>query len=45
MFRRLAALRCVNQIVVGAEVRIVFRDDLVEERDRFECACARLLRD
>ena len=42
---RLAAFVAVNQVVVRAEVVVVSRHDLLEERDALERVGARLLRD
>ena len=43
LLRRLAAFVGVNQIVMRAELQIVFRDDFFEQCDRFERVRTRLL--
>ena len=43
LLRHLAAFVGVNQIVMRAELPVVFRDDLFEQRDRFHRVLARLL--
>ena len=43
LLRRLAAFVGVNQVVMRAELPIVFGDDFFEQRDRFQRVLARLL--